>query len=367
MISFNREEFLRCLSVVDMVVPRKSPRPILLNVRLSVSGGEASLLATDQEMSISCQLESRVEGSMLALLPSARLRAILAASNSETVGIEAYDGKAQIVCGSSEFLLPTESVDEFPTFGRDVEFLGKISLSAENFCVGVRRTVFATDEDSARYALGGVKLEWDDGLTLVATDSRRLAVQSLDASKEGETDGVVIPERALAIAMKMVAGSEGVTIGLSRSGGSVYIGSGNNCLMTRLMEGRFPQWKDVIPREKDIKHEVDVPVGSLLSAVRQASITTSVYSHAVAFSFKPGVGVMLGSRAADVGSSSIELPIPDCTADLTVHLAPQYLREFLQVLQPDDVVKISLSGPESAVLLSVGDDCRYVVMPVCRD
>lgn len=367
MISINREELLRCLTVVCAVIPNRTVRPILQNVLLSILAETAFLEATDGEMAISCEIDGAIPfGNIEMLIPAAKLRAILSASNAETVTLVLHGGKVKVQCGSSEFVLPTEDAASFPRFpAKEDGSLLKVSVA--DMRTGVRRTVFATDDESARYALGGVKFDLSDGLTLVATDSRRLAMQSMNCSLHDRVDGsIVVPEKAMAVVGKMLPDDGEVEIGINHQCTAVEFRSNGFRLSTRLVEGRFPKWQDVVPQHGHIRHRIEVNVGWLLSAVRQAAITTSQETRGVRFSFKPGVGVMLGSEAADVGSASIEVSIAECDTDMTIVLDPTFLREFLQVLPQESAVTLCLTDGESAVLLQAEDgDCRYVVMPLC--
>ena len=136
-------------------------------------------------------------------------------------------------------------------------------------------------------------------------------------------------------------------------------------LYTRLVEGRFPKWRDVFPR-MDQMTRVELTVGPFYSAVRQAAIVTSDNHRGVDFSFGDGKVVLL-ARGAELGESRVELPIGYDGPELPVTLDPRFLGDFLKVLDPDASFTLYVRDPESAVVAETDDGYSYVVMPLARD
>jgi DNA polymerase-3 subunit beta len=145
----------------------------------------------------------------------------------------------------------------------------------------------------------------------------------------------------------------------------VVVQSPRATIFTRLVEGRFPRWRDVFPQRTGATR-IDVSVGPLLSAVKQAAIVTSEESRGVDFTFENGT-LLLSGRAAEVGQSRIELPLAYDGPALSISLDPRYVQEFLKVLDPDRTITLDLKDAESAAVCLTDDGYGYVIMPLARD
>ncbi|MCA9082153.1 MAG: DNA polymerase III subunit beta, partial [Planctomycetaceae bacterium] len=233
---------------------------------------------------------------------------------------------------------------------------------------GIQRTLFATDPESTRYALGGILLELDQQqVTLAATDSRRLAVYKSTCSAEGsvseEVGMPVIPAKAMQLLERSIH-EDDQQIHIAIRQNDVLVRSGLSTIYARLVEGRFPRYQDVMPPEFGIT--IDLVVGPFHSAVRQAMIVTNEESHGVDFRFEDGT-LTLSSTGADVGSSKIQLPIGYDGDGFTVTFDPKYVADFLKVLDPASPVSLNLVDPNSAAVFKSGDNYTYVVMPLSNE
>ena len=134
---------------------------------------------------------------------------------------------------------------------------------------------------------------------------------------------------------------------------------------SRLVEGRFPKWRDVFPSEEGAQ-KIELPVGAFHSAVRQAAIVTSDESRGIDFQFGEG-SVVLAAEAAEMGQSRIELPISYNGNPITIMLDPKYLGEFLRVIDPDKTFTLEVKDAKSAAVCRTDDGYEYVIMPMARD
>ena len=233
----------------------------------------------------------------------------------------------------------------------------------------VRRTVFATDNESSRYALGGVLLELTaDHITAVATDGRRLARQEGPAKSVGEQLAgdhmTIVPTRAMQL-LDRALGDKDEVLQLSARENDVLIKSGRVVMYSRLVEGRFPKWRDVFPRRENTQR-IELSVGPFYAAVRQAAIVTSDERRGVDFTFSQGK-VVLVAHGAEYGESHVELPIAYEGPEIVITLDPRYLNEFLRVLNPEATLLMELRDSESAAVCSTDDGYAYVIMPLARD
>ncbi len=364
-----REKLLQSFQTVAGVAPTRSPKPILQNVKMALTSEAATLMATDLEIGIRLEVpgvEVQVPGS--AVLPIARFGMILRESSDEKLYLES-DGGSTIIRGQrSQFRLPSENPDEFPNV---VEFNEEKyhEMPARFFREIVRRTAFATDNESSRYALGGVLLELSDtGITAVGTDGRRLARQEGPARSNGGHETIesttIIPTRAMHLIDRALAENEG-DMELAARGNDVLIKSGRATIYTRLVEGRFPRWRDVFPARQN-PMRVDLPVGPFYATVRQAAIVSSEERRGVDFTFGEGK-VVLNCRGAEFGESQVELPIAYDGVPLPITLDPRFFSDFLKVLDPEKTFQLEMQDPDSAVVCTTDDNYSYVIMPLARD
>ena len=364
----HRPSLATAFGVVGAVVPSRTPKEILKNVKLQVGDGKATLVGTDQEVGIRYEIP-QVETSSAgeSLLPASRVISILRELPDETVVLEVDEGAVWIRSGHSEFRLSSEDPAEFPNVAAFAE-TGYFAVSGGALREAIRRTVFATDVESTRYALGGVLMELrKDGLSMVATDSRRLALVKVPCRAEGidepENPSPVVPRGAMSLIERSIDDDEQEVL-IAVHANDVLVKTNTSTIYSRLVEGRFPRYADVIPRDGGVK--VDLLVGPFYSAVRQAQIVTNEDSRGVDFQFAGGT-LTLASKATDIGESKIEMPISYDGEPLTITFDPRFVAEFLRVLGPEKQATLSMSDSESAAVFRTDDQYTYVVMPLSRE
>lgn len=369
----NRKRLLDAFGMVAGVVPARSPKPILQNVKLVAEPDNGSILmATDMEVGIRSRVMGvKVDQPGSAILPTQRMTQILRTSSDEELMIEVDQDQLVVRGLRSEFKLPSEDPDLFPEVP-DFALPAFHVLAADDLRRAILRTMFATDPESTRYALGGVLVEPADGqMTLVGTDGRRLARMIIPSEAEGTpgpySPAPVIPVKALKLIEKNLADEDDkapVHLGV-QSGTAVLIRiPGKSVIYSRLVEGRFPRYQDVFPGSVDVK--IPMECGTLLLAVEQASIVTSDESRGVDFAFGQG-RLRLNSKAADVGSSFVEMPIDYDGKDVEITFDPRYLIDALKTLDDTAAVTAELIDHKSAAVFKTDDQYTYVVMPLTRD
>jgi DNA polymerase III subunit beta len=368
-ITLDREKFQNAFQTAAAVAPARSPKPILHNVKLEVTPEGGTLLATDLEVGIRIHVSGiEVESPGAAVLPINQMGQILRENRDAKLTLEA-DLQSTLVRGErSEFRLGAENPDEFPAVPQfnEEKFT---ELSARLFRELIRRTLFATDNESSRYALGGVLLEISDKeIIAVGTDGRRLAKMQGPAHSVGGHQTVdrtsIVPMRAMQLMERALTDSDG-EVQLAARGNDVLVRSPRATIYSRLTEGRFPRWRDVFPQRQDAS-KIELSVGPFYSAVRQAAIVTSEESRGVDFKFAEGTCELSG-RAAEVGQSRIEMPVAYDGPAQTICLDPRYVGDFLKVLDPEKTFTLEIKNAESAAVCTTDDGYGYVIMPLARD
>jgi DNA polymerase-3 subunit beta len=356
--------------MVSGVAPARSPKPILQNLKLVAEPDQTPILmATDLEVGIRHRvLGMKVERPGSVILPTARFGSILRTSNDVELDLAA-DGDHLLVRGlHSEFQLPAED----PSLFHEVPDFGAASyhvVRASDLRKLIRRTIFATDVESTRYALGGVLVELTpESITMVGTDGRRLAKMSAAAAAANgapnPAGSPVIPVKALKLIERNLDDDDiDVHIAI-QAGAAVLVRTEAAVIYSRLVEGRFPRYQDVFPASVEVK--IPLEAGPLRLAVEQASIITSEDSRGVDFQFADGA-LKLTSQAADVGSSHVELPIAYDGKILEITFDPRYLADALKTLDDTTAVTAELIDSKNAAVFKTDDQYTYVVMPLTRD
>jgi DNA polymerase-3 subunit beta len=368
-ITCDREKLLAAFQIAASVAPTRSPKPILQNVKLEVADETAILMATDLEVGVRVNVVGvHCDAPGAAILPINRFGSILRESSDAKLHIETDGHGTQIRGERSEFKFPAENPDEFPNVATFNEKKYH-ELPARLLKEMIRRTVFATDNESSRYALGGVLLEMSkDEIIAVGTDGRRLAKMQGPANSVGghETGDqmTIVPSKTMHLLERSLTDGD-AEIQIAARGNDVLIKSPRGVIYSRLVEGRFPKWRDVFPHRADAK-KIEMNVGPLYSAVRQAAIVTSDDSRGVDFTFGDGM-VVLSGRAAEFGQSRIEMPISYDGPSVSIMLDPRFFNDFLKVLDPEKTFVFEVKDSESAAVCLTDDGYGYVIMPLARD
>jgi DNA polymerase-3 subunit beta len=369
-ISCDRQQLLSAFQTVATVAPARSPKPILQNVKLEVTASEATLLATDLEIGIRHQVSGvDIQTPGVAVLSVKRFGDILRESTDETIHIEADTQGAVIRGERSQFRLSAENPAEFPQV-TGFDEANYFEIPARLLRELIHRTEFATDNESSRYALGGVKLEFEEGqITAIGTDGRRLAKMTgpiIVAGKPADNQQVtIVPTRAMQLIHRAIAPSD-AEVQVALKGNEILVHTARATISSRLLEGRFPDWKKVFPDTTHGTVKLELAVGATHAAVRQAAIVTSEESRGVDFTFGEGMLVLAG-KAAEVGQSRVELPINYDGAELTITLDPRFVVDFLKVLDADKTFIFEVKDSESAAVCRTDDGYGYVIMPLARD
>jgi DNA polymerase-3 subunit beta len=361
----HREGLLSACQLVSAALPARDVKPILHNLKAVAAEGRCTLMATDMEVGIRLDVQGlTIEEPGEAILPAAKLVAILRESRDEELQIEADPSACMVRGPSLEFEMPSEDPAQFPdlpTFAEDRYH----EISAGSLREMIRRTVFAVADDSARYSMSGVMWELDEGSAkLVATDGRRLAVSAGVAAAHGghgtKNQTPVVPTKAMNLLERNLDDAE-EAVRVCLRPNEVLFRTGRAVIYSRLVEGRFPDYKAVLPKKHAVR--VNLQAVPFQAAVRQAAIMTDDESRRVTFRFAKNK-LTLQAQGAQTGRSKVELPIEYEAKGIDINFNPQYLIEMLKVLPPDAELTLDLIDPGSPALFRSGPNYSYLVMPL---
>lgn len=368
-ISCDREKLASAFQLAGSVAQSRSPKEVLQNVKIEATEDRVTLMATDMETGIRIEVDGvGVQTPGKALLHVGRVGLILRESSDEQLYFES-SGTSTIVKGlHSEFNLPSANPDEFPTVvGFEEEKYHE--LPARLFREMVRRTAFATDADSARFALGGVLLELNgEDVLAVGTDGRRLA-RMIGTGKsvgghETTSNNTIIPTRSLSLMERSISDKEEV-VHIAARGNDVLLRTSRCTIYSRLVEGRYPNWRQVIPNRDD-SVAIELNVGPFFNVIRQAAIVADQETRGLDLEFGGGT-LLLTAKTADLGQSRVELAIDYDGEPIKIKLDYRYISDFLKVLEPDSKFKMDVVSSTAPALMSTEDGYAYVVMPMALD
>ncbi len=361
----NREGLLSAFQVANVAVPTRDVKPILKNLKAIADEDRCVLMATDLELGIRLEVRSvNVSEPGEAILPAARLLAILRESQDEELTIEA-DSNACVVRGQHmEFEMPSEDPANFPdlpVFADDKYH----ELEAGPLREMIRRTIFAAADDVGRYSMTGVLWELDEEhARLVATDGRRLALTQGASKAHGghNTKGMlpVVPTKAMSLLERNLTDDKEM-VQVSLRPNEVLFRTGRAVIYSRLVEGRFPDYRQVLPKKQTIKVPLKVP--EFTAAVRQAAIMTDEESKRVVFKFAKGK-LTLQAQGATTGRSKVELPVEFDSKGLDISFNPAFLIDMLRVLAPDAELSLEMVDGNSPAMFKSGPAYSYLVMPL---
>jgi len=356
-LSMAAGELLAALHDVTRVVSSRGPKPILANVRI----GDGLITGTNLEIRIDREIGEHCEP---FLLPADRMLAILrACKTDDTVTLTPGGTSVKIKCGRGSWTLPSEDVNEFPVW----EAAGAspvCRLPADQFVRAIRAVSYATDNESSRYALGAVLIDVTGGdPTFVGTDGRRLSAVQTETDQAVDDSQTLVPAVAARFAATLTERSEG-SVQIEATKSDVVFTFDGGVLTARIVDGRFPRWRDVFPEASTEPHVVQRE--ELLAATRAAAVVASENSKAVTYDF--GESLTLTARSSEYGESKVKCSLVTAGTACKVKLDPAFVRDYLQGLPADEEPNVSVhtTGPGGAVTLTCGE-YRGVIMPLAED
>ena len=367
-IQVHREKFLAAFQIASSLAPSRSPKDVLLNVKIEAEDDRVVLMATDLEAGVRLEAEDvQVQTPGKALLSVQRVGNILRESSAEYLTIETTANSLDILGQHSEFHLPLTNADEFPSVAKFSEE-SYFELPSTVFRDLVRRTVFATDTESTRYQLGGVLFEIEgDTITAVATDGRRLACMKGHGSSvnnyQASGSSTIVPTKTLQLIERSITGKD-ETVQIAARSNDILLRTNRCTIFSRLVEGRYPNWRMVVPSSQG-RTRIEGNAGAFFSAIRQASIVADPESRGVEFTFANGT-LVASAKTADVGQSRVEIPISYDGTPIHITMDSRFVSDFFKVLEPTKNFYLDVSNNTEPALFNTDDHYSYVVMPMSK-
>ena len=360
-----REKLQEGLSAVTAAVPSKTTLPVLANILLETTDKGIRLSGTDLDIAVSTEVLADVEAQGSITIPAKKLAEIARELPSAPVKIaSAGEQKVTLECGRSRFKLLGLPRDEFPSFPT-VRFNESWRVRSGDLQKLIGHTSFAASTEESRPILNGVLWELrPDRMRMVATNGHRLSKMELPITSEGAPSGdLIVPPKALEQIRKLFPAEEDLEI--ARGDNHLAFRSPFTSVFTRLIEGPYPNYEQVIPKDNDRVALADKNV--LAQSLRRMSIIASDQTHRIRLAFNAGM-LKLGVQTPDLGEAQDEVPINYEGDPLEIGFNANYLIEILRYM-PTDEVRLTFKAAERAATIEPEgwkDDAKYLclVMPL---
>jgi DNA polymerase-3 subunit beta len=364
--TIDRSSFLKPLGHIYSVVERRNTIPILSNVLIESDASKVSFTATDMDMDIvetvGCIVSSKGKLTVSAHTLYDIVRKL---PDGSEIQIELIDLNVEVSAGKSRFILPTLPVDDYPIM-TEIEKGNEFSLEAVDLANLIDNTKFAISSEETRYYLNGIYLHVpdikSDKLRAVATDGHRLAQAEVPIPKGAENmPGVILPRKAVGEVRKLIDSTDGlVTIIISKTKAKFIFPT--SILTTKLIDGSFPDYQRVVPKEN--LNKLLVSNSHFSKAIDRVSTVSMEKSRAVKLSLSNNV-LLLQVNSHDLGNASEELDVNYTSDPIDIGFNARYLLDISGQIQGKDI-ELSLSDSASPALITDPDQegVIFVLMPM---
>ncbi|MDF2439043.1 MAG: polymerase subunit beta [Abditibacteriota bacterium] len=362
-ITCERSYLAQALGVAGRAVSNRNTLPILSNVLLETEDDRVQLTATDLDTAIRCVLPAMVMENGAVAVPAHLLSDVVSKLPDAPVTLEAQDGKVSVRCGKSDYTILSLPAEDFPAVP-NVKDGTELTIPQSTLKEMLRMTTFAASKEETRSILMGVLFEARGStLTLVATDTHRLAWKQAALPMEvGTPVSVIVPAKPLVELERVLKDNVEETVSVRFGQSQVQFETDHVTLVSRVLDGQFPNYEKVIP--KNVERKIRFDRGQLLDAVRRVYIVAKQNNEKGIWTTK-GQFLEMTAESQDVGKAFEEVPISMDGSDLTIAFNTRYLIEVLGILDTEEI-SVELSGALNPGILRAGDsqDFLYVVMPM---
>ena len=340
--TITREQLQSGLNAVSAAIPAKTTLPVLSNVLVEATKQGLRLSGTDLDIAVSTTVPADVDAEGSVTLPAKKLADITRELPSAPIRITAAgEQRVSIECGRSKFKLLGLPREEFPSFPA-VKFDGAWKAPAGVVHKLVGHVAFAASTEESRPILNGVLWELrPDRMRMVATNGHRLAKMDVPASG-GSTADLIVPPKALDQIRRLFPAEAEIEI--AKSDNHLGFRSATTLVFSRLIEGPYPNYEQVIPRENDKVATVDKE--AMAGALRRMSVVASDQTHRIRLAFSSGA-VKFSVQTPDLGEAQDELAVTYEGEPLEIGFNATYLLEILKFM-PTDEVRVTFKAPERA-------------------
>lgn len=357
-----RKDIFEGVQTAGRAVSPRTSLPILGHLLITAEEDKIRIAATDLEIGMECVVEARIEEPGQMAVPARTLTEILAALPDTDVTLSVDESSTvSLTCGTSDYSILGLPAEEFPMLP---EIHEEVNLTVEHDVLrdAIKRTSFAISLDESRAILTGILMQvTEDGAKLVSTDGHRLCLQECTVAESRGTVNAIIPGRAMNELTRIVPEGKG-TIEVKIAASQVMFKVGETSLISRLIEGQFPNYEKVIPLEHNKK--LTIPTDQFLQSVKRVEIVARENSHKTIIEIADGT-LTVTAESGNVGRAHEEVEVIKEGDDTKMAFNARYLLDVLNVIDTE-AIDVELSGESSpAVIRPQGQfDYTYVLMPM---
>jgi len=368
-LTIDRAAFLRSLGRLQSIVEKRNTIPILSNIKIEAAGGNLNLTATDMDIAATEKVAAKITKEGAVTVPAHTLYDIvrkLPEGSEIELSLDAAKGnQLKVKSGNSKFQLSCLPAADFPTISEG-QLTHNFSLSKSEFISLIKKTRFSISTEETRYYLNGVYLHISPGaenqsLRAVSTDGHRLArIEVPVPAGAAGMPGVIIPRKTV-VEVKKIAEEGGETIQVSLSKTKIKFDSGNITLVSKLIDGTFPDYERVIPKENNKIMEVDSRL--LTQAVDRVS-TIATETRAIKFAMSGGK-LTLSASSQDNGDATEEIPANYSSDAMDIGFNYRYVLEMMGELEGETAQFVFSDSTSPALVRDPADvTALYVIMPM---
>ncbi len=363
--TISREKLQEGLNAVSASIPTKTTLPVLANILVETTDRGIRLSGTDLDIAVSTEVAADVEASGAVTIPAKKLSELARELPPAPVKIAALgEQRITLECGRSKFKLLGLPRDEFPTFPV-VRFNESWRIKSGDLQKLIGATVFAVSTEESRPILNGVLWELrPEQMRMVATNGHRLAkMETPIVASNAPASDLIVPPKALEQVRRLFPAEEELEV--ARGENHIGFRSPLTAVYTRLIEGPYPNYDQVIPRDND-KYAI-ADRSALVSALKRMSVIASDQTHRIRMAFNSGM-LKFSVTTPDLGEAQDELPIRYNGDPLEIGFNASYLLEILRFM-PTDEIRLTFKAPERAATIEPEgwtDSATYMclVMPL---
>ncbi|UCE65986.1 MAG: DNA polymerase III subunit beta [Candidatus Zixiibacteriota bacterium] len=353
-------------SKILSIVPPKTTLPILSNLLFELEEGKLSLKATDLDVSMTSTVDVDAQKSGSIAVPAKVFFEIVRELPDFDLEISTYENRMEVKCGSGIYKVSGFPAEDFPKLP-DVHVARQVKLDGKVLVGMIRKALFAVSRDETRPALNGVYWHTkNDNLNMVSTDGHRLAkVSRKDLKIGGYSKDIIVPPKVLDNLVRLL-GDEPGEVGVIINESSIVFMLENVILTSRLLEGPYPNYDQVIPKDNNKIMTVDREI--LNAAVRRVAILSNTLTHQVKFSLKMDE-LELSATNFDLGGEAREnLKVEYKNEEMEIGYNSNYIIDILKHVEGDEV-SFELNTPTTAAIIksftsTKDEEYFFLVMPL---
>lgn len=365
-----QENLSKGLIIVSKTITSKSQLPILANILFDASKEGLKITSTNLETGINVFLPAKIEEKGSITVPARIITDLVASLPADKISLNVNKEKLEVTCLTYRAVINGIASSEFPHVpslkkpsGQEKEIL----LEKENFSKAINQVVFAAAADATRPVLNGVRISGNEGkIKLVATDGYRLSISEFVMSKKATIPTLIVPARALVEVVRIVEAEgedeEQIKVAITKEVNQVIFSTGNTEIVSRLIEGDFPEFEKIIPERGETIVTVDKEEFS--RAVRSASIFAKDSANIARVKIKDK-RLKISANTPEVGENEIDIEVKTKGEEVKIAFNCRFLQDFLNVFSQESFV-FETSGSLKPGLFKAPQDSSFlhIIMPV---